>query len=680
MFRFSGNGTSSENLTFGNYCNVDLLFPLKPSLGRAKRATAIVQAQLIHCNGDKILARNTWFISRLNLCPFAGAKRVLFDRCHFESTDDALCSTGLYVNSVFDFYSSKPFYNTRGTGAVLLNCDVRSMSGSSQYFTKAGGQVTVVDSRFTGDPGAYWGWQEVVPKESRNYQHNVRLNGKPLLIGSRDAASTVQLADKDLLNAYRFMHADTVVYNTYNLLRGDDDWDPMGIKALVIAAEKKKQTNYAAIPVQLIVSSTGPVAETKKNNVNLTAKLFRFGNYAVPAQKISWSVEEKDKALVKLVPGGDGVTCTVLPTNGADNGRDVVITASTASGLQGASVINILPQIEAAPMFKSKPSLSITGGKLQLAYLLNSNIADASDITWYRSADPEGDNAIEVAVSRQLPMKEYALSVGDIGYWIKAVIKAKTVRSQQGPPVSVVLNNPISANDVKRGLSPLKTDFSNQSLRNQPRIIPGFFSFMPAAIGEPDPANRADSTKDAWHFGPGAEGAAGMEGLLQVRHARMTYTPVGENFTDMRFKLVVSPYKTAGQGFSVAPLYMDVLVKMDASKMTGYALRFIRTTKYGNAVDCILMKYTGGDAVPISDPVTTSAYRTPCTITISVTGTTLHASVQSASPGAVAQPGVQPAVSLKASITPNNFGGFGIEYHGGSPTMINNIVVKWAGK
>lgn len=90
MFRFSGNGTSSENITFGNYCNVDLIYPLKPELGRVKRASAIVQAQLIMCDGDKIVARNTRFISRLNLCPFVGGKRVLFDRCHFESTDDAL--------------------------------------------------------------------------------------------------------------------------------------------------------------------------------------------------------------------------------------------------------------------------------------------------------------------------------------------------------------------------------------------------------------------------------------------------------------------------------------------------------------------------------------------------------------------------------------------------------------
>ncbi|MEZ4892837.1 MAG: hypothetical protein R2778_07445 [Saprospiraceae bacterium] len=58
MFRFYGDGTSSENITFGNYCNVDLEFPLKPELSKKKRAEAIVQAQLIHCDGDKIVAQH----------------------------------------------------------------------------------------------------------------------------------------------------------------------------------------------------------------------------------------------------------------------------------------------------------------------------------------------------------------------------------------------------------------------------------------------------------------------------------------------------------------------------------------------------------------------------------------------------------------------------------------------
>jgi len=30
MFRLTGDGTGSENITFGNYCNVDLVYPLKP--------------------------------------------------------------------------------------------------------------------------------------------------------------------------------------------------------------------------------------------------------------------------------------------------------------------------------------------------------------------------------------------------------------------------------------------------------------------------------------------------------------------------------------------------------------------------------------------------------------------------------------------------------------------------
>ena len=125
--------------------------------------------------------------------PFVGGKRVLFDRCHFESTDDALCATGVYLNSTFDFYSSKPFYATTGTGAVLLNCDIRAFTRGEQYFTKGGGQVAVVDSRFKSETTTYIGWREVNPGDMRNYQYNVSLNGEPVFIGKKNPASTVDM-------------------------------------------------------------------------------------------------------------------------------------------------------------------------------------------------------------------------------------------------------------------------------------------------------------------------------------------------------------------------------------------------------------------------------------------------------------------------------------------------------
>jgi hypothetical protein len=680
MFKFSGNGISSENLSFGNYCNVDLSFPLRPALGRAKRAAAIVQAQLIHCNADKVLARNTRFISRLNLCPFAGAKRILFDHCHFECTDDALCSTGVYLNSSFDFYSSKPFYNTNGTGAVLLNCDVHSLGGKQQYFTKAGGQLAVVNSRFAGDANTYWGWQDVVSKQTRNYQVNNTINKAKLMIGSHDTASTIHMEGKEILDAYLFIHDGAVVYNTYNLLRGDDDWDPMGIRHLVMAAEKANHTSYSGIAIQLTVTPNRAVLETNKNTAVLEARLFRFGNYIAKPETIFWKVDTMNQAIVKLEVSADGQRCRVIPTNQTDNGRFVVVTAFTASGLEGASVLQVLSPILDAPGFISKPSLRLLkDGSINLAYTLNNKYADESEIRWFRCQDSNGRNGIEVAVTRNgQPLKNYTLSAGDIGYWLGATVAPKNQRSRPGQVQQVVLHDPIAAKNIKTNLCRINIDFEQQSLRNQPLALPGFFTFSNASLSEPDPGYNTDTTKDAWYFGEGADGAAGMTGLLQGRHARMLYTPRGASFGDMDLNLTVAPFKTAGQGFSVAGLYMDVLIKFDAGTLSGYALRFIRTTKYGNAVDCMLMKYTNGKALAVTSPITTNAYRTPCFIKLSTVGSMLRATVHTNSPEAATNGAVQKEVLLETSIIPGNYGGFGIEYHGGSPTMINKMIANWA--
>ena len=103
------------------------------------------------------MARNTRFMSRLNTGPFWGSKRTLFDRCHFESTDDALNGTAVYLNCTFGIYSSKPFGHTSGTGAVFLNCDIQSFTREKQYFVKGTGPVAAIDTRFTAENlRLYW--------------------------------------------------------------------------------------------------------------------------------------------------------------------------------------------------------------------------------------------------------------------------------------------------------------------------------------------------------------------------------------------------------------------------------------------------------------------------------------------------------------------------------------------
>ncbi|MDE5550744.1 MAG: hypothetical protein K2I99_05260, partial [Bacteroidaceae bacterium] len=63
-----------ENMTLGNYCNVDLIYPKNPQLNRKRRKDAITQAHVGYVHGDTLVARQVRFISRLNLNPLNGAK------------------------------------------------------------------------------------------------------------------------------------------------------------------------------------------------------------------------------------------------------------------------------------------------------------------------------------------------------------------------------------------------------------------------------------------------------------------------------------------------------------------------------------------------------------------------------------------------------------------------------
>ena len=180
MLHITGDAVEAENLTFGNYCNVDLEYLPNPTLSRPRRADAIVQAQLAIVRGDRYAARNCHFISRLNLCPFAGADHATFDRCYFECTDDALCGTGLYRHCRFTFFSSKPFYATSPQGATFIDCDLHSKVHGTQYLTKVSSPVRMYNCRWTSDdPNLQLGW---TPKPNpRHYceMTGCTLNGRP---------------------------------------------------------------------------------------------------------------------------------------------------------------------------------------------------------------------------------------------------------------------------------------------------------------------------------------------------------------------------------------------------------------------------------------------------------------------------------------------------------------------
>ena len=693
MFRFNCSGALTvKNITIGNYCSVDLDYPLMSELNQAKRTETITQAQLADVSGDKMFADNCNFISRLNLDPINGASRSLYNNCHFESTDDALNANAVYVGCDFDFYGNRPLYSSYGTGSTFLgctfNCKILNVEAEpTQFFTKEGGTITAVDCVYNSNLSVpiSIGWTKTPSTSLKCYQSNIIHNGQSITIGGEGAKETVDMTGKSVLDAYKVVSGGKTYYNTYNLLKGSDDWDPLGVRDVIKAAGQD------TVATQLSITSDVTEIESGKETASIGGTVNYFYGTNDTTQKITYSVSDEDKAYVKLTDNGDG-TCKVEGTNNDDAARKVIINASTESGLEAAVGITVKPSKIEAPAFTKAPVITNDGqGSLKVDYSLDlGSREDMSAISWYRCTDAEGSNKVLVAVTRNdSPEYTYKLTAGDVGYYIMAKVESKNIRSDYGTPVNTVYDKAIGVKDVRS--KNLSTDFSNFPNIKQSEIKAGFWTvdYNRPADTESFGSWQGADTEEPWKYGTTGNGCVGAGLYEGTQGSRIMYTPVEGTYGDMSLELVVDPAKTAGQGFGSAGQYMDVLLKFDTSTLTGYGLRIVRTKASSNAVTFVLVKYDNGTVTEISDEVIASCYATGCTISLKVEGNKLTAHVETPTEQLADQAakGYPHVVDLTADIEVNSFGGVAIQHTGtvGSggwqnTTMLHNLNVTWEGE
>lgn len=693
MFRFNCSGALTvKNITIGNYCSVDLDYPLMSELNQAKRTETITQAQLADVSGDKMFADNCNFISRLNLDPINGASRSLYNNCHFESTDDALNANAVYVGCDFDFYGNRPLYSSYGTGSTFLgctfNCKILNVEAEpTQFFTKEGGTITAVDCVYNSNLSVpiSIGWTKTPSTSLKCYQSNIIHNGQSITIGGEGAKETVDMTGKSVLDAYKVVSGGKTYYNTYNLLKGSDDWDPLGVKDVIKAAGQD------TVATQLSITSDVTEIESGKETASIGGTVNYFYGTNDTTQKITYSVSDEDKAYVKLTDNGDG-TCKVEGTNNDDAAKKVIINASTESGLEAAVGITVKPSKIEAPAFTKAPVITNDGqGSLKVDYSLDlGSREDMSAISWYRCTDAEGSNPILVAVTRNdSPEYTYKLTAGDVGYYIMAKVESKNIRSDYGTPVNTVYDKAIGVKDVRS--KNFATDFSNFPNVKQSEIKAGFWTvdYNRPADTESFGSWQGADTEEPWKYGTTGNGCVGAGLYEGTQGSRIMYTPVEGTYGDMSLELVVDPAKTAGQGFGSAGQYMDVLLKFDTSTLTGYGLRIVRTKASSNAVTFVLVKYDNGTVTEISDEVIASCYATGCTISLKVEGNKLTAHVETPTEQLADQAakGYPHVVDLTADIEVNSFGGVAIQHTGtvGSggwqnTTMLHNLNVTWEGE
>ena len=683
MLHFKGKSLHTENMTYGNYCNIDLIYPRDSSLNRQKRNEAIVQAQLGICeNTDRLFARNCRFLSRLNLCPLTGARRSLYKDCYFECTDDALTGSAVYLDCQFTFYSGKPFYSTSPTGAVFLNCDIHSLVDGTQYLTKMPGMVTMIDTRFTADYPLTLKWTHDT-SPIRCYQSNVSLNGQPVKIDEDRPELGIDITDLGLINAYKVGNNDTIIYNTPNLLSGNDGWDPLGQLSSIQEIEKEKRMQLTSLPVTLSVLSSSRKLGPQGDTLSIMASPRLWGNYpATPDGPINfiWS----GPSVINIDTSDN--TAIATSDNLLPQEFEGIVTAFTTDGLTGATKIRINPKLKDAPEFIEKPSLSLNNSVVKLNYSLMPEGDDESFIVWYRSKQPDGENGIPVRHGFGESGYTYNLTSADHGYFISVMVYPKLSDTHQGQPVTSSLEEEIT--ELTSFASPekettLSTTFAEIPIVNGQLGKPGFCNFE---TYKPSDTKNHDWEPDknlSWYYGKATDAATG-EGLVQAtRGARLSYTPTIPECSEMTLSLTAEPCKGPGQGFgSATGQYMDICIKFDPITLNGYGLRIERTPDYDKAVTFTLVNYNNGTVTPLSESVASNCFRNPCHISLKINDEYFSASASTDAKAVEStNPEVKPSVSLSVPVKKSSpHTSFTIQHTGtvgASATLLRDLNVSW---
>jgi hypothetical protein len=706
MLQLRGDDLTFENLTLGNFCNVDLDYPLRPELSRPKRGEAIVQAQVAICEGsDRVLARRCRFISRLNLCPLVGARRTVFDDCYFECTDDALAGSAVYLNCRFTFFSSKPFYNTSPTGAVFLHCHIDTHTRGTQYLTKVPGAVTMIDTdiRTLYDASASplainWSREASSPV---CYQHGVTLNGSTYLVGASSKQMGVTLLNSDpLLSAFRIVYEGDTIYNVANLVAGDDDWDPLKQRARIADVEAQLGSDLLHLPVAMFVDASRRGLAAVGDTLSLRARPVRWCGYEVS------STFSGSTLLRWSAPGQLAIQPTAYATarctsrNNFDRKLHSIITVTSDYGCQGATIVEVEPYLTAAPTFTTSPNIAFNkkAKRCEVHYELSGTGEDISTITWYRcpteacaeallSAPATAHDAVPEAIAVRRANGSngatYTPNRADVDQWLVAVVTPRRRGTETGS-ATAARSNQLTGKQLKWAIfdeQKLSTDFHDLPTEWQPLVKPGCWTLDAYKPLDTEAYPWTPDPHHAWYYGAATDAAVGVGLVQQSRGARLFYTPTRTSCRSMRVTAIVDPCKSGGQGFgSATGQYLEVYIAYDAHTLTGYGLRIERTAQYDKAVVFTLMRYDHGVATPLTQPQASSCFRSSCTLKLALSGHTLRATASTTAEAADPREGVSPEVDLEATVEGAAGCSLGLQHTGStgaSATMIHYLEAEW---
>ncbi|WP_198410802.1 InlB B-repeat-containing protein [Microbacterium halophytorum] len=693
------SGFRGENITIANYAQQDLVYPRDPSQNIEKRLDSKNHAEVLtRAVGtgapDRIHFENMRFVGYLNMMLGLAPERAYFKDSFFQLTDDSVFSgkKNVYENCTFHFFGNHPSVNGADDGGIvaLLGSEVvgmPQMTSSDVFLAKqsneigpdANGIFAIIDTHFSGRIETVE-WENVVREDARHFVSNNTIGDEraPLAISPAQPQTSVELTGSAL---EAFKVGDE--YNVYNLLKGDDGWDPKGQAG-------GGWEPFADLPYRFLVGAEGKTmrsGETGESNRAVLTPAVAPAGSADPAA-IEW--EYDTELLDGTIDPETGVGTFTAAPNATGAEISTIVTATLPSGISAGATLHIRP-LPVDPPVVTDTSLTIGENAASLDYALDeADYREASVIDWYRESGPDTTDGVHIGTMRNddagffidEPYTEYALGRYDVGSYLRAVIRPKYEFSGYGDPVTVRSERPVEAADVTE--ASLSTDFRNLFVTDEDHLTTTGRWFF----------DRVSGTAVPWGWGIGTNGTDRIWGLQNNSGGAGTRFVFGQEgaYGDMSLTLDYSTSKVEGQGFGGSGHFMDVYVKYDPAARVGYGLRVERTAAGGsNATMWTLNRYDGDTVTPVTEPIRTAAFMPKSEITIGVEGDTLRvrATTESERTPLQVEQGLSNSVDLAwtdttGALRGNDDAGFGFRInnsgnssydYAGSGMMTNNTVM-----
>jgi hypothetical protein len=651
-------GFTMKNLTVINYCNTDYEYPGDPGKNLSKRSDVITQAVALQAAGDKHVYENVALLSRLDTM-FLQAARSYFKNVYIEGTDDWMGGGQISV------WEDCTLVYPMGSGVmsaaniVFRNCRFEATRGMQFYKAEYKGAdmpnalINCVLPAASEQSPVAWVRGKAQPRQglfSLTYR-NKDAQGNPAVIFDSNVGAPTFTYSREL-------SAEEVrAFNPWNLLRAApngvaDDWDPAGVRGKYESAGEGNLVYRMALAGSGVTIRTGGTGTT----IGVAMMPKRVAN-----PDIRWSAKSNLISLSRT----SGPDVVVTARNTTDRPQWVPITAAAENGFYVAAFIYVEPKYIDPPVITSAPKIGApVNGAVSLTYALDlGGREDQSLVTWSICDDVACRKAREVAVSRgNRPLKTLTLLPGFAGKFLKSTVQPKHSISEAGPAVSAVAGKPVAASDIP--IPNVAVDFRSLVTTPDSSYSSGLWTVIGPWIV---------AAEDELVNGYGARSGNGPASLLYREDVERG---------DMQVDLVMTPDKTAGQGFSIpgSPaetgqrnLHSDIYIKYDPRTKNGYALRFWRTPQSSSKCMFQLYKIADGIGSPIDGSQVLSGVFKPNTkMTLKIAGNKFSVDASNSVDGET--------LHLEGTIAPNRFGGAGVFWPGGSANAYSRLDILYLSK